>query len=220
MNVNSQGPQSDSEQLIVHDDFLDEAAAREIFAWLDSLVYKSVHSEGWKPVWRLTDASVLRGPTWSVGFDGSPGPEGELPLPLQALGHRIAQLVLEAGTQWMVSMTPWIYPVGSGLGLHRDDRRYRGAFSYYLTPEWDIHWGGLLLALANGPAAAMPKRAVFDPGRERRFVGKVGRGSWVLPAWNRLVVIPPDVHHSVTRVDTAAGDRSRISIAGFVHERS
>jgi hypothetical protein len=204
----------------VYDDFLGAGAAHDVLSWLDGLTYKSVHAEGWRSVWRLTGASVLRGPTWSVDCNGDPGPEGPIPIPLRAFARSLGDLVLRDDAQWLVSMTPWIYPVGAGLGLHRDDRRYRGAYSYYLTPEWDVHWGGLLLAVADSPAAILPERAVFDARQERESVAEVGRGSWVLPAWDRLVVIPSHVRHSVTPVDAAAGDRPRISIAGFIHKRS
>ena len=205
--------------LDVRDGVLEDAAAERLFCWLERLSFSSVHAEGWKSVWRLGGGSPLRGPTWSVDETGECPPGADLPAALRPLARELARSLLAGKARRMVSLTPWIYPAGTGLGLHRDDRAFEGSYAYYLTREWDVHWGGLLGAVEEDPARPAPDRAILDAAGERSSVARTGRGEWVAPVWNRLVIIAPQVRHFISSVDPAAGDRGRISIAGFVHRR-
>ncbi|PEQ11328.1 hypothetical protein B2G71_17340 [Novosphingobium sp. PC22D] len=207
------------DRVSVTNNLLGEEQARSLLAWFERLSFKSVHEKRWKSVWRLTEKPALQGPTWTADAHGN-GVNTELPEPLQPLAREIARAMLDPRSNaWIVSLTPWIYPVASGLGLHRDDTLYDGAYTYYLTREWDVHWGGLLLLVPDDPDSPPVRRAVFEPEEERRSVAQIGHGSWILPSFDRLVTIPPHVRHAITRVEPAAGDRVRLSVAGFVHRR-
>lgn len=201
------------QRLEVFDHVLAEADAHRMLSWLDTLSYRSVHQENWRTVWRLLEGMPLRGPTWTT--DGES--ESNIPPPLAPLVTALSRLAQNFRQGYRVSLTPWLYPSGTALGLHRDDGDFDGSFVYYLTREWDVHWGGLLGTVIEAGQAPKLARAILDPSVERRSVALSGQGQWIAPAWNRLVLIPSDVRHFISRVDITAGDRVRISIGGFFH---
>ncbi len=204
----------------VFEGVLQEADVARLLSWAETVEYRGVHDGKWRSVWRLGDGEPLRGPTWTIGEDGRPGREDNLPPALRPLADALRRLVLQGAGDCKLSLTPWIYRPGTALGLHRDDRAFNGSYVFFLTREWDVHWGGLLHCLADGSAESAPARAVFDMTAERRSVSETGHGAWIAPAWNRLVVIAPRVRHFISRIDANAGDRARVTIAGFLHKRA
>jgi 2OG-Fe(II) oxygenase superfamily len=200
--------------LSIIDRLLSEDEVERMLAWLNGLSFKSVHHDGWRSVWRLLEGVPLRGPTWTIGSEGLPA---DHPPALAPLTRKLIELRLRDRPAQRVSLTPWLYPAGTALGLHRDDRDFDGAFVYYLTREWDVHWGGLLGCVTEVNDRPLPARAILDPANERSSVAQSGYGRWIAPAWNRLVLIEPNTRHFISRVDAAAGDRVRITIAGFFH---
>jgi len=202
--------------LHIVDAVLAEQDAERLLAWLETVRYRSVHHEGWRTVWRLLEGSPLRGPTWIAGGERNE----EMPPALIPLVTALTEIALRDRPGYQVSITPWLYPVGTALGLHQDDGDYDGAFVFYLTREWDVHWGGLLSCVTELQTARPSPRAILDPGRERASVAGSGQGQWVAPAWNRLVLIAPQVRHFISRVDAAAGDRVRITLGGFFHPQT
>ena len=204
----------------VYEDTLAPPQLARLRRWADQVTYRGVHADGWRPVWRLGDGEPLRGPTWSVGADPSEEQAAEAPVPtaLHPLAEVVRALLLVGDdARARVSLTPWVYPRGTGLGLHRDDGRFGGSYVYYFGPEWDVHWGGLLNCVVEPPTDADGARAVFDPTDERRSLHAAVGGLWIAPAPNRLVVLAPHVRHFISRVEADAGDRARLSIGGFVH---
>jgi hypothetical protein len=137
--------------------------------------------------------------------------------------HRdeIVPVVGAAGHAWeKLSLTPWIYPVGSGLSLHKDGAAYSGAFTYFAHPEWRLHWGGHLLVLdPRTPVRGRQPEAppFFDDRAESRRAFDPGFALTVFPKPNRIAFLPPGALHLLTRVDANAGQAARVSVAGFFH---
>jgi hypothetical protein len=204
----------------VYDAVLTDDEFRTLQQWAELARYQGVHHEQWRSVWRHGEGEPLRGPTWSIPTqDVSTGnAPGNLPTALWPLAVTLVRTLREASRTFAgVSLTPWIYPTGTALGLHKDDGSFAGSYIFYTVPEWDVHWGGLLHCVADPPDAEVPRRAILDMTAERRSVSSVGRGPWIAPAANRLVTLAPHVRHFISRVDPNAGDRPRTSIAGFLH---
>lgn len=200
----------------VFDEVLDRVELAGLQEWADRISYHGVHHGQWRKVWRIGEGEPLRGPTWWAGRSDDPSEDGypfELDPVVEALRHT---LLTGALSDARVSLTPWIYPQGTALGLHVDSEPYLGSYVYYLMPEWDLHWGGLLhfLPRQEGERVTRPSLTGSD---ERGSMQSIRGGSWVLPRCNRLVLIAPWVEHFVSRIDPNAGDRSRLTIAGFVH---
>jgi Rps23 Pro-64 3,4-dihydroxylase Tpa1-like proline 4-hydroxylase len=49
---------------------------------------------------------------------------------------------------------------------------------------------------------------------------ETGLAKCIFPKKNRLVFIHPQTYHMVTRVNEAAGDNPRMSLAGFFHKEN
>ncbi len=208
----------------VFEDTLERSDLVALQAWAEGVRYRGVHADHWHPVWRLGDGEPLRGPTWLTSSDEATASDPQArsererrPSALEPLAEALRALLLvgpDHGAR--VSMTPWIYPRGTGLGLHRDDGHFAGSYVFYFVREWDVHWGGLLNCVVE-PHHAGTNRAVFDATMERASLSSTGPGVWIPPACNRLVVLAPHVRHWISRVDANAGDQARLSIGGFVH---
>jgi hypothetical protein len=187
-------------------------------------------------VWRVRDGFPLRGVPDVMRVVGGEGktthvlyPTGT---PLDALAEalegavaddRVGSVVGRPVERWdRFSLTSWVYPQGTGLSLHHDGTAgYTGAYAFFLTPDWDPHWGGLLLVFegaANvglGGSRAKRLRKWIEGAEERAALLNPGLARCVLPVANRVVFIHPEAHHLVTVVNAAAGDRARMSVAGF-----
>lgn len=197
----------------IFDDVLPDAQFEGLSSWAERVTYQGVHHERWRPVWRLGQGEPLRGPTWST-LKNRPG----CPPALEPLAAILRTLLLQGPNESArVSLTPWIYPCGTALGMHRDDGDFDGSFIFYTVPEWDVHWGGLLHCVADESERGPLAPPILDMTAERASVSTIGRGMWIAPVRNRLVTLAAQVSHFISRVDTSAGDRSRLSIAGFVH---
>jgi hypothetical protein len=209
---------------VVVDDLLSPDSFAGIGREIAAGDYVSVHARGWDKAWRHGDGFPLRGsavyydPTAALRRPGARYPTSSVVDEFIDAVRRIAahypHVVGQEGTDWIAMfLSPWLYPVGSGLSLHRDSGDYSGAFTYFAHPRWGIHWGGELLLLNDEPEAPQPAMT------KRRWMDEDEMGSQlatcVFPRPNRLVVIAPTRPHLIRRVDVNAGDRVRTSLAGF-----
>jgi hypothetical protein len=222
-------------QPVLHEDGLvvaDDVLPREIFGLLCRDVahgdYRWVHAQNWDKAWRVWDGGPLRGesvyfdPHHAFGWKGATYPTGTAVDPLidavRTLAATCTDVVGVEGADWVaLYLSPWLYPVGSSLSLHRDARRYTGSFTFFAHSRWGGHWGGELLA-SRVAAAAPDFHAVDDPWMTEDAVDDGdddGIATSVSPRPNRLVLIGPDRPHRIARVDQNAGARVRASIAGF-----
>lgn len=224
-----------NEQLRVYDDFLAPEAFDALLPYTTGVTFGMVHREEWRKVWRLGDGLPLEGQTTYYRPDAALYEEGEDPrYPTgtaldtvieairQAVDAEAANVVGKAGDDWTcMSVTPWVYPQGSGLSLHRDRGAYSGSYTYFIHHDWNFHWGGQLLVLdsrtGNGhdPESSPYHPPFLSDQDENRAAAEPGLGLCILPKPNRLVFIAPDAYQMITRVDANAGNRPRVALAGF-----
>jgi hypothetical protein len=214
-----------SEQVAVFDDFLSLGDQRLVLDYCNSVRYTIVHIEQWRKVWRLRDGLPLRGPTVTSKFESlsSNGtePMGPFIQQLQEVFPCIEDIVGKPGEWLDFTVAPWIYPAGSALSLHLDGNpHFSGSYTYFLHKSWNIHWGGQLLVLNPETALASPtgQSWIYDD-EETRMALEPGLALCIFPKPNRIVFLAPGAHHLITRVDQAAGQNPRISIAGFFRRK-
>ncbi|WP_158913278.1 2OG-Fe(II) oxygenase [Caulobacter sp. S45] len=130
----------------------------------------------------------------------------------------ITEIIGHPGETWArISACPFAYPVGTGIRWHTD-RIYSGAFVYYANMEWRPNWGGELLVggvVVEGPGVSPAHRRGLFGDEHLQWGDKGGAGVFIAPLPNRLVLIRGGTPHMVKRVEPAAGDRPRVSVAGF-----
>lgn len=222
-----------SDALLIYDDFLPPADFAAAFAYCNEAEYRGVHAAKVKKAWRLHDGEPLRGPTWFWGPRKPPAERKHLHYPtgtgidpfiiaLRRRRNEYAPVVGAAPADWDVcSVISWIYPVGTGFSVH-DDGAYTGSYIFYAHREWKMHWGGHLIVLDRGALASgeSDPSVGLDPpwldhGLDAVHMNDPGIATCVFPKPNRLVLIRGRVPHFVTRVDASAGDRARVTLAGF-----
>ncbi len=126
------------------------------------------------------------------------------------------------------SVTSWLYPPGTGLAMHDDGSGvYTGAYAFFMNKTWRSHWGGMLLLMDESVNDAIHahRRTVnqhdFHKGKwlqqntTEEMLLEHGMARCIFPKANRIVFIANDAYHMVTRVNEAAGDNLRMSLAGF-----
>jgi hypothetical protein len=237
----------ESELGIVFDDFLPEETYQKVYHHACVCEYERINTTGRvKKVWRIRDGFPLRS-TLNLCFFAhqaecpSPKPDWAFPTntPLDSFARQVYQLAPKAAEyigaadkDWdRFSATAWIYPRDTALSLHDDGSGvYSGAFTYFLNPHWDIHWGGLLLFIDPHTSRALQEfktpQNVHDyyQGKwiepmESAFVWEPGLAQCIFPKRNRIVFIHPEAYHLVTKVYADAGDNARMSLAGFFQKR-
>lgn len=229
---------------IVFDDFLPEDVYQKLYHYACTADYEHINTTGKiQRVWRLRDGFPLRSQFTLFDFvDESkrpfPKPDWAYPTStaLDSFAERLNHLSTEAASvigkrvkDWdRYSVTSWIYPRETALSLHDDGSGvYSGAFTYFLNPHWDIHWGGLLMFIDPRASKALQnfktprnvhdyyKKKWLDSSDENAFVWEPGLAQCIFPKRNRIVFIHPESYHFVTKVTADAGENARMSFAGF-----
>jgi Rps23 Pro-64 3,4-dihydroxylase Tpa1-like proline 4-hydroxylase len=234
----------ESSQAVVYDDFLPEELYNTLYHYACCADYERINTKGKvHKVWRLRDGFPLRS-MFSLYYyaDESkrPDPKPDWAYPtktaLDLFAEHLTRLAPQAEPfigrphiDWEhYSASAWIYPKDTALSLHDDGNGYgSGAFTYFLNPVWDIHWGGLLmlldlhasqalqLAKVSTDTSAYYERKWLDPNWENAQVWDPGLAQCIFPKRNRIVFIHPEAYHFITKVGSDAGDNARMSIAGF-----
>jgi hypothetical protein len=229
---------------IVFDDFLPEDVYQKLYHYACTADYEHINTTGKiQRVWRIRDGFPLRSQFNLFHFiDESkrPFPKPDWAYPtntaLDNFAERLSKLSTDAasvigqrGKDWdRYSVTSWIYPRDTALSLHDDGSGvYSGAFTYFLNPHWDIHWGGLLMFIDPRASEALQnfktprnvhdyyKKKWLDSSDENAFVWEPGLAQCIFPKRNRIVFIHPESYHFVTKVTADAGENARMSFAGF-----
>lgn len=223
------------EDLVVADDFLPAGTFDLLRREVARGRYKSVHSQTWDKAWRPWDGQPLRGeavyfdPGRVFGWTGATYPTGSSVDALVDAVRRMTELFPEVvgveGANWTaLYLSPWLYPVGSALSLHRDGDRYSGAFTHFVHDRWNTAWGGELIAARSAPPEARtPVPAGTSDHIDEEWMAAEGGedpddpgvATCISPKPNRLVLLGPDRPHRIARVDQNAGARMRASVAGF-----
>jgi hypothetical protein len=237
----------ENDQVLVFDDFLPELIYDEVYRWAIYADYQHVNmGERISRAWRPHDGFPMRSLDHCV-FEDQPRHDGDKPAweyptktAFDLIAERIALIAPDAekligrrGPDWSAfAMHSYIYPARSGMSLHHDDQAKKsGAFTYFMAPQWDVHWGGLLVVL--DPRTALGNDTVYlygdgkpspnvwlDREREAPYVFEPGMGQVILPKRNRMVFIRPDCFRMITYVNEYAGDNVRIDFSGHFRGRA
>ncbi|MEM6730527.1 MAG: 2OG-Fe(II) oxygenase [Myxococcota bacterium] len=229
----------------VFDDFLSDRDREPLWTFVQMTDYRPIHHEHWAKDWRLHDGSPMRSTNvlYERGGDVQ-DPDSSKNAPLDLFARRLMeaqeQVAFLSTSQWKtVAVSVFLYPPGSGLSWHADNpTRYAGSFIYYAHPQWNVEWGGELMIhqeLANGVESlyagsvvemerkdgeivSMDRTPIYphlDNSNANRALLARGRGEFLQPVPNRLVLLRSPVPHRVAQVTRAAGMNPRISIGGF-----
>ena len=222
-----------NDYVMVYDDFLPKEAFESLLPYANAESFWIGHQAYWRKPWRMGDGMPVDG--LSTVYRDDPA----LYLPTEAryptstaldafidavngIASEASPLVGERGTAWTgISFKTFIHPSGSGLSLHRDRHEYTGSYAFYVHHDWNFQWGGHLLVFDPRKYGRAdrdylePKHSFFSDEDENEVVSEPGLALCVLPKPNRLVFIAPNTYHMITRVDARAGDRARITFAGF-----
>jgi hypothetical protein len=237
-----------TEQIEVYDDFLPEDVLDELYRWVIYADHKHINTgEKISRSWRPHDGFPMRSELSVFWYHQPNGESDKKPRWAYPSGSgfdlfadgitrfmpQVTHMVGSPGVDWQAfSISSFIYPAHTGLSLHKDGRQiYSGAYTFFLSPYWDIHWGGLLIVLDPATRLADEQIKVFgqtnasfanvwlDRERENPHVYTPGLGQVVLPKRNRMVFINPDCLHMVTHVNEHAGDHVRMALSGFFHAK-
>lgn len=126
------------------------------------------------------------------------------------------------------------YPTGSKNPWHTD-LGYT-TYTYYLHKKWQINWDSTLLIIpmdakleyeqllkldensvhTDSYAEYNMPMEMFEQSKKFSSIIEYGRGIFVSPKPNRLVLINKNIIHGVTRVDSDAGENVRVSLTGGI----
>lgn len=218
-----------NERFVIVDDLLPADAVDALFEHVNDDRFSLVHQERVLKAWRLGDGLPVHGTTVTFRPRGRyRGHEVSYPTetPVDFLVDAIREMLPAAAgsiglteRSWnAITVSPWIYPAGAGLSLHRDSLAHAGAYTYFLHREWSYHWGGHLLVLDEADHSVKPKpyrHWLSDVKENDLLAGQSGLATCIFPKPNRLVFLAPTALHMITRVDPNAGTHARISISGF-----
>jgi len=230
----------ETDQLAVFDDVLEPAQLASLWLHVQGLAFHPVNLGAPASPWMLSDGRPMQAPAAMAWIDPDATVEDRaaryptntpIDLVLERLINdhpRFARWVGPAVAEWsVVTAVPWLYSAGSALSWHTDGAMYSGAYSFYVHPQWDPHWGGELV-LAHESARHQRELEVDPRGRPNEDQGQrfhrtrmaelvedKGIGAYVVPKPNRLVVIGGGHPHKIARIDKTAGNHVRASIAGF-----
>jgi hypothetical protein len=229
----------EDQYFMVIDDFLPESIFQQVYDFVCMRDYKHINTQDKvSRVWRVRDGFPLRSvSSFFKSYEDKSAKEAwEFPVnnimdefaeSMDSVRERLIPYIGEARQSWnRFSVTSWMYPRGTGLSLHEDSGPYSGAYTFFLNPRWNIHWGGQLMILPEQAAEAingLSKNSATnyrlikwaDNEAEIAALSDIPVSMSVLPRPNRLVVMSKKAHHLVTTVNDNAGDNLRMSIAGF-----
>jgi len=217
----------DAPKYIVIDDLLSLESLRELRSHLKNEPFFFDNAFEWKKVWHPLDGQVLVTAPASYGDTGrssTPYPtRTPLDLFFEAMrSHEadVARVLRRTPEQIKYVASAYLYRAGWGLSWHNDAGPYCGAFAYYIHEEWRGNWGGELM-IHPDERLHEPRHGSIDLGyaqgggfRDPAF-SPHGRGDFIMPLPNRLVVMSEGLIHAINPVSAKAGENLRFSVAGF-----
>jgi Rps23 Pro-64 3,4-dihydroxylase Tpa1-like proline 4-hydroxylase len=210
----------------VIDGLMDETSLDALRAHLGQQPYFFDNALEWKKVWHPLDGQVLVTSPSAYGDTGRTSQQYPTGTPLDLFFAAMernadaiaATLQLELDEIKYVA-SAYLYRAGWGLSWHDDAGPYRGAFAYYIHPEWRGNWGGELMILEEPRLRERPAGGVdlgyAVGGFQEPAYCATGRGDFIMPLPNRLVVMSKALLHRINPVAPHAGEHLRYSIAGF-----
>jgi hypothetical protein len=231
----------ETDQIIVYDEFVAPHLFEQVQAWAINQDYYHINTVGTlNKTWRLHDGFPLRSVAnvyFNAGTPRDATKNGAYPsntafdLMVEQIMRtmpEVKHLVGEGQKDWNhFSASSFLYPRGTGLSMHHDGNNvYSGAYTYFVSPVWNIHWGGLLMVFDK--RMIIPQHYVdlhgvgnvwkpiwIDQEYEMALSFEPGIATCILPLPNRMVFIEPTAYHMITTVTASAGDHVRMAWSGF-----
>lgn len=211
----------------VIDNFMDDDELEKLRNYLKAEPFFFDNSFEWKKVWHPLDGQVLVTSPVSYGKTGRGSnvyPTGTaFDLFFDAMRNQmpeIERIVGRSARKIKFVASSYLYRAGWGLSWHNDAGPYCGAFAFYIHEHWRGNWGGELMI--------HPEERLFTPqpgsvdlgyaqggGFEQAAFSPSGRGEFVMPLPNRLVLMGEGLLHAINPVSVKAGENMRFSVAGF-----
>lgn len=230
MDISATEPESH----VVLDNFLGHGERSDLWRHFQGSTFHSVHLGGWKRAFGFNNGEVVRGENLAIERrDALSLAETKSPSDcLKKLVERVlsdgrcSAFLASCGDWSAINVNTYIYAAGSGLAWHSDPE-WAASFIYYAHPSWSPNWGGELMIAKRGPVTGA-SRGEFsiqsEPGHFLGFYSKYtavdmyesSGGEFIFPVPNRLVLIRRGTPHCVKRVEAAAGEAFRASVAGFL----
>ena len=226
---------------IIFDNLLTPEEHEYVWTYIQEERLEKVHAHRWVKAFRLTDGEPLWGPPYLSDVYEADEENAIYPTnkaidiiikKLKDLAPLCQDLIGEQHKDWAYFFArAYVYPANTGLSWHRDnENNVTGAYVYYAHPFWDTQWGGeFLMAPLKTRQAIFPKTERYK--EETKFIGshlnnrhevdilmEEGRGHYIMPKPNRLVVMTSGVLHCIKKVDQAAGNKVRATIQGFFQD--
>lgn len=189
--------------VLVIDDLLSPEKFAELWQQYQQQQFTPAITNNWHKVWRLGSGMPMQAPNCSFqsvqdAFNA-------------VVSSHPGYINPGAGS---FNLTGYIYPSGCKLAWHNDGG-YGGVMTYYVHPVWRASWGGELLLSECDAKNDIQKTICLDHGPQSEILMKTGKGIFIAPKPNRLVVQKPCVWHNMSRVDPDAGENLRCSIVAF-----
>lgn len=210
--MNATSADSVGRLVTIVDDFLDAADLASLQEAVRRLeVYPPPPAEYPGLVWRPGDVP----PLLSREIHHSTDPQSSQAF--RPLARQLAAARIEGRQLMDFSIRLQVGRRGTSLGAHHDGNDPdSGGFAFYLSDQWDPHWGGLLLAF--DPATFVPQPgqySLLDAAEQHRRLNDTGVNYALTPRRNRLVLLRHPVRHMVTERSPAAGDHLRLACTGY-----
>lgn len=216
---------------LVFDDLLPASAYRACWQWFESQNFSFMNAVNLRKVFRLDDGKPLVGSLveHTRQRERQAIPAVAIDALFNALDAHAEAIDHFLGQSWSgVQGVTYAYPAGAGLSWHIDGPSL-GSLLYYMHPAWGAHWGGELLIASGAASRAVPERVtvtlsaskavdyrpVFDTRHEDHCILTDAHGVFISPKPNRLVILKPGVKHMLKRVEPAAGNAVRCSLAAL-----
>lgn len=221
-----------TDTVAVFDDIFSTDQADKIFEGLShEEKFAFVQSGIADKVYSLNDGNFLQADGYladEIGIGKCAQPNSTISTVIEMIRDKssdFSSFVGDKGKDWKTfSARAFCFPRGTGLTWHDDGKKRSGAYIYYAHREWDASWGGELL-LAARPSPEIDKKysdlygkskpEIFSRKRESTYLMETGFGHFISPRPNRLIVFSSGIYHQVKRVDEAAGNNIRMTVAGF-----
>jgi Rps23 Pro-64 3,4-dihydroxylase Tpa1-like proline 4-hydroxylase len=224
----------DDKNCLVIDDFLDEQDWLCLQDQLECEIYKKVEL-GEDKVYKLNTGTIFKSHK-KYWFSELPWKNNYNPF-----AQKLKSLLSSNTPSFLpsyqdLSMMVHAYMSGAELSWHRDSG-VLGGYSFYCHREWSHMWGGNLLVAHpethfEGNRVSPPpiegtdlkdsfgrlygaRGVTFDHDLEKQCIFQPGHGQYIMAKPNRLVILSNKVFHKVERIDSAAGNNSRVSLTGF-----
>ncbi|MEZ9625876.1 2OG-Fe(II) oxygenase [Aliivibrio fischeri] len=214
-----------NEKYIIVDDLLSEDVFFSVFNEFASKNFLKRNSREWDKVWRIEDGSSFVEEDINILSKSHCAINSMIEFLISEI-ISVSYIAKCMNNDWKkVSHRAGFFNSGEGLSWHDDGKGKFAAFTFYAHKKWNVQWGGELLidytdveefSLINEKDNQdFLNQLSFDNEMENDVLSRIGRGDYINPKPNRLVILKSGAFHKINPVSKCAGFNKRMSIQGF-----